>query len=490
MVTNDSLGTVHTANLDDIRDTPRPEIRHAYKLLDSISYMPRNIHVPALPNGTIDQTVARWALEPRSELTQKAYAHDIHQFFMYWHGNYRPRTWTTAKQDEIAQFLGWYRNQSPSTHASATARGRSPATVTRMQAALISLFRTALTRGQLVNIPVPKGPINATKGRSRNQANWLTPRAIQDWRTYGIARIADPNADRMLQIVRNQAYTDLLYGTGLRRQEAGGLLVYEIPQKQFSKNLHQGWVPGTLSKNAPFRGRAFYADRQVMNSVGSYLEQQRTLDVEAGQRSGRYEEDPLKEIVIDKAQIGTANATMTLESRTGSIRKVNLRELTLAEREHIYEQSEDGRLQPAYLWLRTNGMPLKPTAWNGIFEAANKACKKALGEASPHITPHRLRHSFALRVFAASLIATTQSTGETTKNAAQSIVDQGNIWIRLQNLLGHKSPDTTRDYYLEPVTTLEWELIIRHSEDKTIDQFFSLISAIEPRIQDRDPAGQ
>lgn len=483
---HDNLGAVYAADLNEVRSPARPEVGQALQFLRSISHVPSRIQVPSLPDGTIDHVIAVWALEPRSALSQKSYSHDLHQFFSYWYTNYEDRHWATARTRELARFLGWYRHQSPASSKNSMTQGRSPATVTRMQAALSSAYDAAMACNQIIVNPVPRGNINATKGRPRSAANWLTPQAIETWRSYGINRLGSGNEERMLQNIRNTAYTDLVYGTGLRRQEAGGLLTIELPQKRFSHSLTQGWVPAALSKNSPHRGRAYYADQLVTESIGSYCEQQRKLDVASGQLSGKYENDALAEVVVDIEQVGTANAALLLENTASQVRKVRVKDLSLIERSHIYQRGTHGALEPMYLWLRTDGRPLMPTAWNGIFAAANKACVTKFGATAPRVTPHRLRHSFALRVFAASLIASVTQTGHAPAAATRALIDQGNIWIRLQNLLGHKSVETTRDYYLEPVTTLEWELIIRKTETSNLNELFTLVSALEPRIQGTD----
>lgn len=482
-MTSDSLSVVYTSKLEDLRASNEPDVVRAYELMNSISHLPRTLHLPSLPDGTIDRTISKWAFEPRAELTQQNYSHDVHQFFEYWYANYTDRSWITAKQSEISLFLGWYRYQSPIVNSPTTRKGRAPSTVSRMQAALNSIYDTAIAGNEILSNPVPRGTINATKGQRRSSANWLTPGAIEDWQKFGLNRVGDANQERILQNYRNVAYAKLIYGTGLRRQEAGGLITLEIPQNRFSNNLYQGWVPSALSKNSPYRGRAFYAERDLVLTLSNYCQQQRLIDIEAGKRSGKYEDDKHRLIVVGTEQIGGPNAAVTLVDVEGRKRKVKLQELTLGEREHIYETSESGFLEPLYLWLQTDGTPLKPTSWNGIFEAANKACARSLGPTAPRITPHRLRHSFALRVFAASLLATVNAGGQSNQVANQALLDQGNIWIRIQNLLGHKSPETTRDYYLEPVATLEWELIIRESNGSSIATLLSLISRLDSRIQ-------
>ena len=65
--------------------------------------------------------------------------------------------------------------------------------------------------------------------------------------------------------------------------------------------------------------------------------------------------------------------------------------------------------------------------------------------------PHMCRHSFALKWFTILSVVWQQRLDGFTVEELKDLRDQfGDVWYQLAALLGHSSPQTTRDYYLNP----------------------------------------
>ena len=70
---------------------------------------------------------------------------------------------------------------------------------------------------------------------------------------------------------RNAAFTDVLFSTGLRLREAGGLLVTDLPaiDGDDGRRYLPLLVPSALAKG---RGRFAFLPRTTLNSVTAYLQ--------------------------------------------------------------------------------------------------------------------------------------------------------------------------------------------------------------------------
>jgi hypothetical protein len=68
----------------------------------------------------------------------------------------------------------------------------------------------------------------------------------------------------------------------------------------------------------------------------------------------------------------------------------------------LYAEGPRG-LEPLWLWLNEQGMPLAVDSWDGVFRTANERCKRVLTPPdrigldphrvhAPYATPHSARH--------------------------------------------------------------------------------------------------
>ena len=133
-------------------------------------------------------------------------------------------------------------------------------------------------------------------------------------------------------------------------------------------------------------------------------------------------------------------------------------------------------IEPAFLWLSEAGLPLPVETWESVFKLANKRCAR-LG-LPIYCHPHMLRHSFALKMLVTLMHVFERRMGLTPEERREYRLIFGDPWTLVQTLLGHRSPEVTRDTYLEPVKTLQVDLFLndRIEVDLSIDELLTKIA--------------
>ena len=455
------------------------------------------LYIPVTANGNIHPAVAEWARRYHSVNTASAYASDVALFFR-WLGP--GNDWLAVRRAEINDFMDRRRFGASGDDdlRDIPAEPVSASTLARNLVAIRSLYDVAVGLGIISGNPVPSGRINATKGQLSADVNWLTRRAYDRWRSEGLLGIGSARGESLMMRERNTAYADLLYHTGLRRTEGAGLLTFEIPSADFSTRLVSGRVPASLSKGSPSRGRMMYLDRATHQSITSYVTGAREVEVAFGLRSGIYEQDADPLILKEISRRGgiPTKVLVSRPARAGEERWWRLDDLTLAQRTRMYALDEEGRRRPLMVWLGTGGKPVGVSNWNTVFKSASArtagsrgawgAGLAVLDDTTIRVHPHMLRHSFALYVFALAAHMEMCQRGALTPGAFDSMVRSQNIWLRVQTLLGHRSVETTRNYYLAPVLALEWEWFMRAAEGAplSLDHTLSQVAALDDRVAD------
>jgi len=228
-------------------------------------------------------------------------------------------------------------------------------------------------------------------------------------------------------------------------------------------------------------GCAFYAE-----------EGGRPAAVARAQAEGRYER------IRDRWLLERVrpNGVLQVVDAKGKSREVRLDALRPKLRMRLFRQTCAG-LEPAWLWLNHDGMPRPPRAWHKTFARANQRVSKALtGDrlaAGPlWCRPHMLRHSFALRWCCIVTFVSWQRTVGLTPAEQRDFRDQlGDVWFLLASLLGHRSPETTREVYLEPFQTLQVEQLVAlmEADDRAaLERLVETLAMVEPRVLAAPPA--
>jgi hypothetical protein len=156
---------------------------------------------------------------------------------------------------------------------------------------------------------------------------------------------------------RNTSFVQLMLSSGLRRQEGGSLLTFELP----SQRLRHG---------------------RYCHGLVAYVQSERAWAVRRAQRQDRYER--LAEMRLVTKVTRGRQAEVHWAGRDGTKGRQRLGGLTVQERARLFLDGPDGP-EPAWLWLSEQGVPLLPDRWNQVFRAANRRCEQVL------LTPRSVR---------------------------------------------------------------------------------------------------
>lgn len=235
---------------------------------------------------------------------------------------------------------------------------------------------------------------------------------------------------------RNALFAELLFSTGLRLEEASSLLAMEIepPPKRGPARLRLGT---RLTKGD--KGRTIIIPRSIVVALRQYIELERAIAVAAFRaREGWHSIDP-----IFCRPSSRSHALMT--ARRGE--RLALDELTPEERQRIVLVDARGRpIEPAALWLSEIGLPVAPNSWEKVFERASRRC--AAAKLRIKVTPHQLRHAFAVHMLAMLIRKTIAEADSDERDPSSAAYRRllGDPLHTVQRLLGHASIETTYIY--------------------------------------------
>ena len=314
-----------------------------------------------------------------------------------------------------------------------------------------------------VGAAVQLRPSNARTSRVK----WLTPRAYRRWRDVGLAGYgADGLRDgswRGRNDVRNVAFADLLWSSGLRRREAATLLSLELSASGGGAGFVRCRVGEAAAKGT---GRDFWVSSQALRAIEGYRDSTRATAVRRAQLEGRYTE-------LDGVMVAVPTPTnrhVVLTDDRGVSGRVSLDTLSAEDRCGVFVEGDDG-LEPAMLWLTESGLPMPYDTWNRVFAVANTRCRSQGVEIGCH--PHMLRHSFAMRMLLTLIHTFDRRLGLTPQKREENRKLFGDPYVCVQMMLGHRSRETTENIYLEPVKGLEFELFL--NGDSQDDEWASVV---------------
>jgi integrase len=277
-------------------------------------------------------------------------------------------------------------------------------------------------------------------GRPSATIRWLETDYLELFLSTGLGgRLADGGADvsfRGREAARNAAVGRLAAGSGLRSQEFSHLLVWELP----SPPLNDGEavvamaVPAAVTKGT--KARTTWVPSGALAEVHAYVALERSAAVRG---SAWRPAGGALQVADPDANGGHVNG-----------RRVRWSSLGPAERRRLVAPGGGA----AVLAVRADGGAL--TDWEHTFAAASRRCRR-IDPRFPSVTPHMLRHSFAvhtLRLLVRTHLAdaaklTRISGGDPAWALALRAQDP---LLVLRDLLGHASVSTT-EVYLRMVDT-------------------------------------
>jgi integrase len=253
------------------------------------------------------------------------------------------------------------------------------------------------------------------------------------------------------ELARNAAVGGLALATGLRLQEFTYLLPYEIPALPSRPTAMPipFPVPAGVTKGRKFR--ITWVSYDALAAVHRYVELDRaaTADGSPWRPPPRWGEPLL--VTAPDAQ----------GARVNGVRR-RWETLTPSERRRLV--APDGG--SCLLAVKNSGGPF--TAWATVFERASDRIRATAEPRFPQVTPHRLRHSFAMRTLeylvtghyrqAARLVKDTDADA-----ALVFYLSKADPLLVLRDLLGHSTVLTTEKYLRRLDTTRVYRDAYEHA---------------------------
>jgi integrase len=308
---------------------------------------------------------------------------------------------------------------------------------------------------------------------------WLDPGGYACWRDVGLRGLDRDGREARVWRGRNSqrdcAFTDGLYGTGLRLSEWAGVLVCELPPDDPSRGYCTCTLADGCAKGG--RGRRYWMPRTVLADVLAYRDGERAAAVRRAQRAGRYEQ--LAGMRVLTRVLGHRRVEVT--GPDGVVSRLPLDVLGEEQRLLLFTRGEAG-LVPAALWLNEDGMPRRAHSWQHTFGTANQRVARA-GLDGVAATAHMLRHSFALRWFSVGRLLYERRFAHLDGEELRDFRAQfGDTWYLVKTLLGHADVATTMNVYLEPFRDLDVALLIEHAHGVPMAELMAAMFAAHPQV--------
>jgi integrase len=441
------------------------------------------------PDGVPDLRVNAFFASPRmrskAELTAKKYAIGLGIWLSFLEAV--GRRWWEASEEDVGEFKFWRMTdpRNPDRVSGGTVHGNL--------VAVSSFYQWAERRYGLVN-PVYLSEVGRdARGRTvlaydasphvvrNSDVKWFDPAGYRRWCEIGLRGFSvdglEDESWRGRNDQRDCAFADGLYGTGLRLQEWASVLDLELPPDDPTRGFYTCWLAGECAKGG--RGRHYWMPRSVLTGVLAYLEGPRAAAIRRAQAAGRY--DRLAGVRVIERVLGARRLELR-SADSGELALVAADTLDPLARLRLFQQGGRG-LEPAAVWLNENGLPRQPHGWEKTFERANERVAKT-GLAGMEATPHRLRHSMALRWYAIGRLSYELRLGHLTADEMRDFRAQfGDVWQLVQTLLGHTTAATTMSVYLEPFRSLDVSLLIEHIEGAGMTALLAELLDRHPRVR-------
>lgn len=443
------------------------------------------------PEGRCDYRLSEFFLSPHfcrlRDSTKQSYALDLRFWIEYLDS--RGKNWSQATPSDVNTYWRWRSRADLNDDAVGGSK------LNRELAAISLLYRWAAhpSRGHVAFNPVERETLQAENADRRvrskdvvqQRVKWLTPRTYRLWRDVGVDGYdLDGLRDESFRgrtVLRNRAMVELLYGSGLRITEAASLLTPELPARLMPGTFNEANLSAAIAKGG--RGRVWYLLDDASAIVSSYIATTRRSSVERARRHGRYE-DPSSVHVSD-----VKATTHSIEYRYNNAWHSH-DSVDIEQRMKLIVDRGEGP-EPLWLWLNEAGLPMSKDSWTDVLKTSNKRVETVFKQARldgridpnlghPQLSPHSLRHSFALFM----LIALHRSIDARCGSDHVSGYDEERYrtaWEMVRDLLGHASLTTTQSCYLAPLNGMRLRSLI---DGPDLQRALRGLSALDPRVLD------
>ncbi len=404
-------------------------------------------HVPLILRGhaLYDPDLDRFFLDlplagVRSRHSLRAYAYDVAVWLRFLDAC--GKTAWDATRDDVTAYHRARRRDEVGQRISAASWNRAVASLDR-------LYRWGEQQGLIAEAPFSRRAVwrPAQGGRrgmiaARNDAYERAARrsdvqfvTMDDYRIFREVGLRGLTADglerpgaRDRNGLRNALFADLLVTTGLRLEEASGLLATELAAlDQGDEQARQLWLPLPPLLTKGDRGRSILIPRRLLRQIAAYVTVERTAAVtKFGQRGGADKIE--RPIYVTHAGLDRMRDACTPEERC-----------------RLILCGDDGTpREPTALWLTEVGQPVRPNSWEVIF---TRACKRCEENGFPlSISPHQLRHTFAVHMLALLIQQRLREAALPAGPVDSYRLILGDPLQQVQRLLGHASLTTTYIY--------------------------------------------
>lgn len=396
------------------------------------------------------QTYFRIIAGSTSTSTSRNYAYDALRFAGFLEE--RGTDVVHASADDIVAYREWRLGGGD--------RAVSPATWRRDVVVIRGIYQLLVQTGQVRREPwitigrssVLRNPWKSEPDiRPLSQAQW---RAFRDIGLGGQTALGELDSSwRGRTSLRSQAGAQVAVTTGMRLGEFSTLLDAELP------------APAGTGASVLLEACAKYQKRRrvhvpltALRAVDLYRRTERRAVVRASANSLWSRRADL--FVVDELDVSAGVIRGRLDGRRSRwplhLLPPHLRRIAVIEREN--------GLEALGLFLGRGGLPISRRAWHATFAAASRRtlelAESQMGGRRAQITPHDLRHTFAVVLLKALTdVALAREADRRAGNLGPATLSEHiaiNPRLTVQRLLGHSNPATTMIYlrYIEDTDAL------------------------------------
>jgi integrase len=300
----------------------------------------------------------------------------------------------------------------------------------RQGTAISVYYRWLVVSGRIDRSPIQRWP--DADGRDRYAPHRRRQQLVPFLQADEYRWFRDECLGRVGDGVRERLFSDVAVESGARRSEVNRLSWIGLPDRYPGRNPCEVWVVGKGS-----RERQVFASWATLQKVLGYRLGRRCDVVEASQA---YLEARLDAAELTLCRVCEPDRHGRPRVQFNGRRMRPLVDVTDEVLARLVVRREDGMLDPAALFVSGRGARmLDPSHWNRVFSAANERAQR-LNDSFPKVTPHVMRHTFAVQLFSALLHRL-----RTSKSAvSEQVLEEPRLFIA--RVLGHSNPASTLVY--------------------------------------------